>query len=238
MCGTLWNQINRLYSIWIFFLTQLYLLISSFCFTSFKFPTLIFPYQDIQVFPKTLNFFFCALAPYLPGPNRLFYTCWNICVCVSPQLCPTLRNTMDCSLPGSFLLWIFQARILKWIAIPFSRGSFRPRDWTWSPTLQTDSLPSEPLLFLQIIIWSLSYLKYLVWGSTHSGRLCGFNQLSPLKAARKVGEIFMFFLKVLENYFYGDNVSKKKKNKQKTSGALYYFLVQGIFQLQNHCWVV
>ena len=59
------------------------MIISSFCFNSFKFPTLIFPYQDIQVFPKTLNFFFCALAPYLPGPNRLFYIWWNICMCIS-----------------------------------------------------------------------------------------------------------------------------------------------------------
>ena len=34
------------------------------------------------------------------------------------------------SLPGSFVCGIFQARILEWAAISFSRGSFRPRDWT------------------------------------------------------------------------------------------------------------
>ena len=36
-------------------------------------------------------------------------------------------------------------RILEWIAYPFSRESSRPRNWTWSPALQADSLPSEPL---------------------------------------------------------------------------------------------
>ena len=37
---------------------------------------------------------------------------------------------MDCSLPGSSVHGILQARILEWVAIPFSRGSSRPRDWT------------------------------------------------------------------------------------------------------------
>ena len=36
------------------------------------------------------------------------------------QLCPTLCDPMDCSPPGSSVCGIFQARILEWIAIPFS----------------------------------------------------------------------------------------------------------------------
>ena len=39
------------------------------------------------------------------------------------QSCPTLRNPMDCSLPGSSVYGIFQARILEWGAISFSRRS-------------------------------------------------------------------------------------------------------------------
>ena len=39
------------------------------------------------------------------------------------QLCPTLCNPMDCSLLGSSVYGISQARILEWVAIPFSRGS-------------------------------------------------------------------------------------------------------------------
>ena len=39
-------------------------------------------------------------------------------------------HPMDYSLPGSSVHGIFQARILEWVAISFSRGSSRPRDWT------------------------------------------------------------------------------------------------------------
>ena len=46
------------------------------------------------------------------------------------QSCPTLCDPMDCSLSGSSVRGIFQARVLEWIAISFSRGSSQPRDWT------------------------------------------------------------------------------------------------------------
>ena len=38
---------------------------------------------------------------------------------------------MDCRLPGSSVHEIFQARVLEWFAISFSRRSPQPRDWTW-----------------------------------------------------------------------------------------------------------
>ena len=44
--------------------------------------------------------------------------------------CPTLCNLMDYSPPGSSIHGILQARILQWVAIPFPRGSFWPRNWT------------------------------------------------------------------------------------------------------------
>ena len=46
------------------------------------------------------------------------------------QSCPTLCDPMDCSLAGSSVHGIFQARILEWVAISFSRGSSPPRDRT------------------------------------------------------------------------------------------------------------
>ena len=49
----------------------------------------------------------------------------------SLQSCSALCNPMDCSLPGSSVLGILQAGILEWVAIPFSRGFFPPRDRTW-----------------------------------------------------------------------------------------------------------
>ena len=47
------------------------------------------------------------------------------------QSCPTLCNPMDCRLPGSSVHGIFQARVLEWVAFPFSRRSSQPRDRTW-----------------------------------------------------------------------------------------------------------
>ena len=46
------------------------------------------------------------------------------------QLCLTLCDPMDCSLPGSSVHGILQARILQWVALPFSRGFSQPRDQT------------------------------------------------------------------------------------------------------------
>ena len=46
------------------------------------------------------------------------------------QSCPTLCDPMDCSLPGSSVRGILQARILEWVAISFSRRSSPPRDWS------------------------------------------------------------------------------------------------------------
>ena len=44
------------------------------------------------------------------------------------QSCPTLWDPVDCSLPGFSIHGIFQARVLEWVAISFSRGSSQPRD--------------------------------------------------------------------------------------------------------------
>ena len=46
------------------------------------------------------------------------------------QWCLTLCDPMDCSLLGSSVHGILQTRILEWVAIPFSRRSFPPRDQT------------------------------------------------------------------------------------------------------------
>ena len=46
------------------------------------------------------------------------------CRCLAAQMFPTLCRPMDCSPPGSSVHGILQARILEWLAIPFSRGIF------------------------------------------------------------------------------------------------------------------
>ena len=55
------------------------------------------------------------------------------------QSCLTLRNPMDYTVHA-----ILQARILEWVAFPFSRGSSQPGIKSRSPALQADSLPAEP----------------------------------------------------------------------------------------------
>ena len=55
-----------------------------------------------------------------------------------------LCDPMDCSPPGSSVHEIFQARVLEWVAISFSRGPSWPRVESGSPALQADILPSEP----------------------------------------------------------------------------------------------
>ena len=54
------------------------------------------------------------------------------------QLCQTLCNLKDYTVHG-----ILQGRILEWVAVPFSRGSFQPRDQTQVSHI-ADSLPTEP----------------------------------------------------------------------------------------------
>ena len=64
-------------------------------------------------------------------PQSLVSTFVCLCVvCLVTQSCLTLDDSMDCSLPGSSVHGILQARILEWVAIPFSRGSSWSRDWT------------------------------------------------------------------------------------------------------------
>ena len=49
-----------------------------------------------------------------------------MCACSVAQLCLTLCDPMDCSPPGSSFHRIFQARVLEWVAIYYSRGFSHP----------------------------------------------------------------------------------------------------------------
>ena len=60
--------------------------------------------------------------------HNLFYVCWWRCLVT--KLCLTLCDPMDCSLPGSSVHGILQARIMERVTISFSRGSSRSRDRT------------------------------------------------------------------------------------------------------------
>ena len=60
---------------------------------------------------------------------------------------------------------ILQARILEWVAIPFSQRSSQPRDWLelGSPALQADSLPSEPQLMKEVSARDAKKKKLQFW---------------------------------------------------------------------------
>ena len=73
---------------------------------------------------------------------------------------------------------ILQARILEWVAFPFSRGSSQPRDQTHSLALQAESLPAEPQRKPKNTgVGSLSLLQWIFptqesnWGLLHCRRI-------------------------------------------------------------------
>ena len=106
------------------------------------------------------------------------------------QSCPTLSDPMDCSLPGSSIHGIFQARVLEWGAIAFSQRSFyihvilcmpSPVQCTAcvdifistqvSPQLSLVSGLGHPRLSVMWIEWSQSIC--LVWAGAHGEMLLG-----------------------------------------------------------------
>ena len=99
--------------------------------------------------------------------GSLWPGCLMTCLSMT-QSCLTLCNCMDCSPPDFSVHEILKARILEWVAIPFSRRSAQPRDQPGSPSLQTDSSPSEPPG--KPVAWSLptyllGYYCYLIFNS-------------------------------------------------------------------------
>ena len=94
------------------------------------------------------------------------------------QLC----NPLDCSPPGSSVYGILQARILEWVAIPFSRGSFQHRDqicvscitgrfftiWSMKETQYLPKVKTQ---------WKLLSRVWLTWAVTHQAPLSmGFSR--------------------------------------------------------------
>ena len=73
------------------------------------------------------------------------------------QPCPTLSDPMDCSLPGSSVHGIFQARVLKWVAIAFSSVT------CWFDTLSPNCIPCILPLFGNVITSLSAILDTLLW---------------------------------------------------------------------------
>ena len=85
----------------------------------------------------------------------------------SLQLCSTLCGPMDCSLPGSSVHGILQARILQWVVISFFKGSPQPRNWTHIFCITgrfLTTVPSTKLLKIScgIQIFHICFLLFFV----------------------------------------------------------------------------
>ena len=63
-------------------------------------------------------------------PKILWILSKHWCAHVPTKWCLIFCDPMDCSLPCSSVHGIFQARVLKWVTISHSRGSFQPKDRT------------------------------------------------------------------------------------------------------------
>ena len=86
------------------------------------------------------------------------------------QSYPTLRDAMDCSLPGSSVHGIFQARVLEWVPLPSLNGS-RPCLKRRHGVQGGSILPGDKLKSMQALkrkpkeIWCLRHVS--VWGAWH-----------------------------------------------------------------------
>ena len=96
----------------------------------------------LSVFQKFYSYFNCKEIKFLESKSVIcFFQIWfpvlltKACPILKvksevAQSCPTLCYPMGCSLPGSSIRGILQARVVEWVAISFSRRSSQPRDRT------------------------------------------------------------------------------------------------------------
>ena len=107
-------------------------------------------------------------------------------LCLLTQLCPTLCDPMDCSLPAPLSMGVLQARILEWVAMLFPRGYSQPRDRTQVSHIAGRFSPAEPpgkpkntgvgsLSLLQgiFLTWelnqSLLHCRWILYQLSHQG---------------------------------------------------------------------
>ena len=90
-----------------------------------------------------------------------------MCLCLVTESCLTLCHPMDCSPSGSSVHGIFQARILKWVAISSSRGFSWPRNQTCISCIAgwffTAESPGKPNLYQLFYKYELLNLEIFIW---------------------------------------------------------------------------
>ena len=98
---------------------------------------------------------------YFDGPYRAEIL--GLIVIIQLLSCVQLCNPMDCSPPGSFVHGISQARILEWVVISFSKGSFWPRDQTHVCCLGRQILYHWAAKEVLALIWIFYMLRAILF---------------------------------------------------------------------------
>ena len=127
------------------------------------------------------------------------------------QSCPTLCDPMDCSLPGSSIHGIFQARVLEWVAISFSRGSSRPKDRT----------RVSRIVGRCFVIWATREI--------HPGRLVTLKNILLIKAETKISLNF-------ENVWPSEHSNCFDISDCAENGALLHYWGLRVNFLENTLW--
>ena len=100
--------------------------------------------------------------------------CVCVCMCVLAKACLTLCDPMDCGPSGSSVHGVFLARIVKWVAISYSRGSSQPRDQT-----HVSCISCTADEFLLLSYWGRPILTVL-HNTTLKNILCSaYSSISP-----------------------------------------------------------
>ena len=99
----------------------------------------------------------------------------------------TLCDPMDYSLPGSCICGIFQARILEWDAISFSRKSSQPRDWT-----QVSCIVGRCFA-----IWVFAKIQSSVFSTKTVYNIYGLEELHCVYGGFRLLLLFFFFSDLL-----------------------------------------
>ena len=86
--------------------------------------------QRLGNWPKVTQILFIMMTYFNVVFDSINFLMWACMHAKSLWSCPTHSDPMDCSLPGSAVHAILQARILEWVAMLSSRRSSRPRDQT------------------------------------------------------------------------------------------------------------
>ena len=111
---------------------------------------------------------------------------------------------MDCSRPGS------QTRMLEWVAISFSRGSSRPRDWThiscWAGEFLTTKLRGKPIyMYIYVVVQLLSHvwLFAIPWTAAHQASpscVCIYIYIYIHTHTHTHTHIYIYMLKYIDTY--------------------------------------